>query len=99
MMNGASSHSKSIGIWMSDKKSQKLNWKELARACASHGYNLIKVPFIVLITSLSKSTLLVIKYIQNAIILSIVLSNCFCTILHTKTEKAAILKQRLSYKQ
>ncbi|XP_028171338.1 inositol-tetrakisphosphate 1-kinase-like [Ostrinia furnacalis] len=43
MMNGASSHSKSIGIWMSDKKSQKLNWKELTRACSSHGYNLVKL--------------------------------------------------------
>lgn len=34
---------KTIGIWMSDKKSQKLNWKELIKACNSHGYNLVKV--------------------------------------------------------
>lgn len=34
---------KSIGVWMSDKKSQKLNWKELIKACNSHGYNLVKV--------------------------------------------------------
>ncbi|CAH0726998.1 unnamed protein product, partial [Brenthis ino] len=34
---------KTIGIWMSDKKSQKLNWKELIKACNSHGYNLVKL--------------------------------------------------------
>lgn len=34
---------KSIGVWISDKKSQKLNWKELIKACNSHGYNLVKV--------------------------------------------------------
>lgn len=28
---------------MSDKKSQKLNWKELINTCASHGYNLVKL--------------------------------------------------------
>ncbi|CAB3244309.1 unnamed protein product [Arctia plantaginis] len=36
-------YSKTIGIWMSDKKSQKLNWKELISACGLHGYNLIKL--------------------------------------------------------
>ncbi|XP_059062036.1 inositol-tetrakisphosphate 1-kinase-like [Achroia grisella] len=35
--------SKTIGIWMSGKKSQKLNWKELISACASHGYKLVKL--------------------------------------------------------
>ncbi|XP_039757080.1 inositol-tetrakisphosphate 1-kinase-like [Pararge aegeria] len=34
---------KSIGLWMSDKKSQKLNWKELIHACNSHGFNLVKL--------------------------------------------------------
>lgn len=34
---------KSIGIWMSDKKSQKLNWRALLKACTSHGYNVVKV--------------------------------------------------------
>ncbi|KAM3962061.1 inositol-tetrakisphosphate 1-kinase [Aphomia sociella] len=34
---------KTIGVWMSDKKSQKQNWKELIKACASHGYNLVKL--------------------------------------------------------
>ncbi|KAG6441007.1 hypothetical protein O3G_MSEX001546 [Manduca sexta] len=34
---------KTIGIWMSEKKSQKLNWKELISACASHGYNVVKL--------------------------------------------------------
>ncbi|CAH2090330.1 unnamed protein product [Euphydryas editha] len=36
-------YEKSIGLWMSDKKSQKLNWKELIKACNSHGYNLVKL--------------------------------------------------------
>lgn len=34
---------KNIGVWMSDKKSQKLNWMQLTKACNSHGYNLVKV--------------------------------------------------------
>ncbi|XP_013136345.1 PREDICTED: inositol-tetrakisphosphate 1-kinase-like [Papilio polytes] len=34
---------KNIGIWISEKKSQKLNWKELIKTCNSHGYNLIKL--------------------------------------------------------
>ncbi|KAL4711163.1 hypothetical protein ACJJTC_009534 [Scirpophaga incertulas] len=36
-------YGKNIGIWISDKKSQKLNWNELTTVCASHGYNLIKL--------------------------------------------------------
>lgn len=36
-------NSKSIGVWMSDKKSQKMNWKELAKACMSRGYTLLKL--------------------------------------------------------
>lgn len=43
MMNGISSCERTIGIWMSDKKSQKLNWNELVNACVSHGYNLAKL--------------------------------------------------------
>ncbi|KAI5638178.1 inositol 1, 3, 4-trisphosphate 5/6-kinase domain-containing protein [Phthorimaea operculella] len=34
---------KNIGIWISDKKSQKLNWNKLNKTCNSHGYNLVKV--------------------------------------------------------
>ena len=34
---------KNIGMWISDKKSQKLNWNELISAFSSRGYNLIKV--------------------------------------------------------
>ncbi|KAJ0176144.1 hypothetical protein K1T71_008318 [Dendrolimus kikuchii] len=34
---------RTIGIWISDKKSQKLNWKELNKACSSHGYNVLKL--------------------------------------------------------
>lgn len=34
---------KQIGIWISEKKSQKLNWKELTSACVRRGYNLIKL--------------------------------------------------------
>lgn len=36
-------YKKTIGIWISDKKSQKLNWNELINACSSHGYNLLKL--------------------------------------------------------
>ncbi|XP_046967770.1 inositol-tetrakisphosphate 1-kinase-like [Vanessa cardui] len=36
-------YGKSIGLWMSEKKSQKLNWKELIKACNLHGYNLVKL--------------------------------------------------------
>lgn len=43
MNNKLSVCQKNIGIWISDKKSQKLNWKELIKTCNSHGYNLIKV--------------------------------------------------------
>ncbi|CAG9788044.1 unnamed protein product [Diatraea saccharalis] len=42
-MNGTNRYDKTIGIWMSDKKSQKLNWNELVCVCASHGYNLTKL--------------------------------------------------------
>lgn len=42
-MSETISFGKTIGIWMSEKKSQKLNWKELIKACNSHGYNLIMV--------------------------------------------------------
>ncbi|XP_013191534.1 inositol-tetrakisphosphate 1-kinase [Amyelois transitella] len=34
---------KTIGIWMSEKKSQKVNWKELINACTNHGYSIVKV--------------------------------------------------------
>ncbi|KAG7302130.1 hypothetical protein JYU34_013600 [Plutella xylostella] len=34
---------KRIGVWISDKKSQKLNWKELIKSCKTHGYTLIKM--------------------------------------------------------
>ncbi|XP_038212621.1 inositol-tetrakisphosphate 1-kinase-like isoform X1 [Zerene cesonia] len=34
---------KTIGIWMSEKKSHKLNWKELLNACTTHGYKLVKL--------------------------------------------------------
>ncbi|XP_049874920.1 inositol-tetrakisphosphate 1-kinase-like [Pectinophora gossypiella] len=42
-MNDMVASNRNIGIWMSDKKSQKLNWKELIKTCNNHGYNLIKV--------------------------------------------------------
>ncbi|XP_073956009.1 inositol-tetrakisphosphate 1-kinase-like [Choristoneura fumiferana] len=35
--------SKTIGVWMSDKKSQKLNWKELICVSNSHGYRIVKL--------------------------------------------------------
>ncbi|XP_022112419.2 inositol-tetrakisphosphate 1-kinase-like [Pieris rapae] len=35
--------SKTIGIWISEKKSHKLNWNELVNVCRRHGYNLIKL--------------------------------------------------------
>ncbi|XP_053608592.1 inositol-tetrakisphosphate 1-kinase-like [Plodia interpunctella] len=34
---------KTIGIWMSEKKSQKINWKELIHSCNNHGYNVVKM--------------------------------------------------------
>ncbi|CAF4842750.1 unnamed protein product [Pieris macdunnoughi] len=34
---------KTIGIWISEKKSHKLNWNELLNVCRRHGYNLIKL--------------------------------------------------------
>ncbi|KPJ06534.1 Inositol-tetrakisphosphate 1-kinase [Papilio machaon] len=43
MNNKQSICRKNIGIWISEKKSQKLNWKELIKTCNSHGYNLIKL--------------------------------------------------------
>lgn len=43
MNNKLSVCQKNIGIWISDKKSQKLNWMELIKTCNLHGYNLIKV--------------------------------------------------------
>ncbi|CAG4996451.1 unnamed protein product [Parnassius apollo] len=43
MSNKGSNSSKNIGIWISEKKSHKLNWKELIKACNSRGYNLIKL--------------------------------------------------------
>lgn len=42
-MDAGTVHNKAIGIWISDKKSQKLNWKELIKTCSSHGYNLLKL--------------------------------------------------------
>ncbi|XP_063364917.1 inositol-tetrakisphosphate 1-kinase-like [Cydia amplana] len=42
-MNDCKPLTKTIGVWMSDKKSQKLNWKELISAANSHGYKLVKV--------------------------------------------------------
>ncbi|XP_075976693.1 inositol-tetrakisphosphate 1-kinase-like [Anticarsia gemmatalis] len=42
-MESCLSNNKTIGVWMSDKKSQKLNWKELINTCASHGYDLLKL--------------------------------------------------------
>uniref|UniRef100_A0A1B6EC98 ATP-grasp domain-containing protein n=1 Tax=Clastoptera arizonana TaxID=38151 RepID=A0A1B6EC98_9HEMI len=35
--------SKVIGYWMSEKKSQKLNWTDFASVCREHGYSLIKI--------------------------------------------------------
>lgn len=32
-----------IGYWMSEKKSQKLNWTEFASVCRAHGYSLVKI--------------------------------------------------------
>lgn len=32
-----------IGYWMSEKKSQKLNWTDFASVCRAHGYSLIKI--------------------------------------------------------
>ncbi|XP_068628880.1 inositol-tetrakisphosphate 1-kinase-like [Battus philenor] len=43
MNNIQSISPKNIGIWISDKKSQKFNWKELKKTCKTHGYNLIKL--------------------------------------------------------
>ncbi|XP_014281035.1 inositol-tetrakisphosphate 1-kinase [Halyomorpha halys] len=34
---------KIIGYWMSEKKSQKLNWSEFAKVSRSHGFDLVKV--------------------------------------------------------
>ncbi|VVC94412.1 unnamed protein product [Leptidea sinapis] len=42
-MNTNAWFSKTIGIWISDKKSQKLNWKELIKSSSARGYNLIKI--------------------------------------------------------
>ncbi|XP_023941348.1 inositol-tetrakisphosphate 1-kinase-like [Bicyclus anynana] len=42
-MNNRMPLEKSIGIWISDKKSHKLNWKELTDTCHAHGFNLIKL--------------------------------------------------------
>lgn len=36
-------NNKLIGYWMSDKKTQKLNWTEFAVVCRNHGYELVKV--------------------------------------------------------
>ncbi|XP_050422238.1 inositol-tetrakisphosphate 1-kinase-like [Adelges cooleyi] len=32
-----------IGYWMSDRKSQKLNWVEFGKVCRKHGYELVKL--------------------------------------------------------
>lgn len=32
-----------IGYWMSDRKSQKLNWIEFGKVCRQHGYELVKL--------------------------------------------------------
>lgn len=42
-MDSCEPQNKTIGLWMSDKKSQKHNWKEFIKACTSHGYNLVRV--------------------------------------------------------
>ncbi|KAJ8719591.1 hypothetical protein PYW08_011766 [Mythimna loreyi] len=42
-MDSCELQNKTIGLWMSEKKSQKLNWKEFIKACASHGYNLVRL--------------------------------------------------------
>ncbi|OWR50107.1 putative inositol 1,3,4-triphosphate 5/6 kinase [Danaus plexippus plexippus] len=42
-MGDSSSTGKNIGIWISDKKSHKLNWKELIKTCNAHGYNIVKL--------------------------------------------------------
>ncbi|CAK1543080.1 unnamed protein product [Leptosia nina] len=34
---------KTIGIWMSEKKSHKLNWKEFINACSSRGFSVVKL--------------------------------------------------------
>lgn len=34
---------KVIGYWMSEKKSQKLNWSEFAKVCRVHGFELVKL--------------------------------------------------------
>ncbi|XP_014242752.1 inositol-tetrakisphosphate 1-kinase-like [Cimex lectularius] len=34
---------KVIGYWMSEKKSQKLNWSEFAKVCRDHGFELVKL--------------------------------------------------------
>uniref|UniRef100_A0A0A9Y7G0 Inositol-tetrakisphosphate 1-kinase n=2 Tax=Lygus hesperus TaxID=30085 RepID=A0A0A9Y7G0_LYGHE len=32
-----------IGYWMSEKKSQKLNWSEFSKVCREHGFELVKL--------------------------------------------------------
>ncbi|KAG8232803.1 hypothetical protein J437_LFUL007957, partial [Ladona fulva] len=32
-----------IGYWMSEKKSQKLNWKEFGNVCRKYGFDLVKI--------------------------------------------------------
>lgn len=32
-----------LACWMSEKKSQKLNWQEFEITCEKYGYNLFKV--------------------------------------------------------
>lgn len=39
----SNSFNETIGIWISDKKSQKLNWKELINTCAAFNYNVVKL--------------------------------------------------------
>ncbi|XP_071441836.1 inositol-tetrakisphosphate 1-kinase-like [Hetaerina americana] len=34
---------KVIGYWMSEKKTQKLNWKEFRNVCREHGFELVKI--------------------------------------------------------
>ncbi|KAL1138602.1 hypothetical protein AAG570_008665 [Ranatra chinensis] len=40
---GESRGERVIGYWMSEKKSQKLNWSEFAKVCRAQGYDLVKL--------------------------------------------------------
>ncbi|KAK6642229.1 hypothetical protein RUM44_013952 [Polyplax serrata] len=43
MENNKTPSKKIIGYWMSEKKTQKLNWSEFKFVCKKHGFDLIKV--------------------------------------------------------